>query len=50
MINRSVFVHQVCKTLEIPVIVTEHYRDVFGPTLSEFKLEEGNGGRVFQKR
>jgi hypothetical protein len=49
MICRSVFMNQVCKTLEIPVIVTEHYREVFGPTVSELKLED-NGGRVFQKR
>ena len=46
VIRRSVFINELCKTLEIPVITTEHYREVFGPTVPDFNLT----GRVFQKR
>lgn len=38
--------NELSKILEIPSITTEHYREVFGPTVNDFNLT----GRVFQKR
>ncbi len=46
VIRRSVFVHELSKVLDIPTITTEHYREVFGPTVPDFTLT----GPVFQKR
>ena len=40
LLSYQLFMMNCCKELNIPIIATEHVKRVFGPTISDFKVDE----------